>query len=74
MAQEQDLRQEIEALKRGQEQIRKQLDQILEQLKPRPSAARPGVKVENVAFNLGANPANGVDTAKLTLVEFSDYQ
>ena len=74
-AQDQDLRHEIAALKKGQEEIQKQLAELIKLVKPQPAAAaRKGVQVENEVFNLGANPTNGVDTAKLTLVEFSDYQ
>ena len=32
------------------------------------------IKVEDVVFALGANPVKGASSAKLTLVEFSDYQ
>ena len=78
-AQDQDLRDEIEALKKGQEDIQKQLAEVMELLKERPAAAaappaRRGPKVEGEVFRLGANPVQGESTAKLTLIEFSDYQ
>ncbi len=75
LGQDEDLRAEIEALKKGQEEIRKQLAEVLEQLKSRPAPARrAGADVEGKVFDVGGNPAKGADTAKLTLVEFTDYQ
>jgi len=74
-AQDQDLRAEIEALKKGQEEIQKQLAEVIKLVKARPAAGgRPAIQVENVVFALGGNPVKGESTAKLTLVEFSDYQ
>lgn len=69
--QEQSLREEIEALKAGQQAIQKELADIKTLLQPRrPQAAN----VRDVVFDLGDNPTRGASTAKLTLVEFSDYQ
>lgn len=75
-AQDQDLRDEIEALKKGQEQIQKQLDEIkkLVQARPAAAAAPNGTDVAGKIFDLGDNPTKGPDTAKVTLVEFTDYQ
>ena len=72
---EPELRDEIEALKQGQEQIRKELAEIkrLLQAQRRP-AAPAGPNVKDKVFELGANPVKGAQTAKLTLVEFTDYQ
>jgi protein-disulfide isomerase len=75
---DQELREEIEALKKGQEQIRKDLQQIkqLLQAQRRPSApaAPAGPDVKGKVFDIGDNPVRGADSAKLTLVEFTDYQ
>ena len=75
------LMREIEALKKGQEEIRKELDEIKKlvqagQAAPAPAAARApsGPQVRNVIFTVGDNPSRGENTAKLTLVEFTDYQ
>ncbi|HEX9726773.1 MAG TPA: hypothetical protein VGC53_21025 [Vicinamibacteria bacterium] len=39
------------------------------------TAAGPaGPNVQNVVFDLGENLTKGEDTAKLTMVEFTDYQ
>ncbi len=72
---EQDLRDEIESLKQGQEQIRKDLQEIkgLLQAQRRPSTPT-GPNVKDKVFDLGANPNLGERTAKITLVEFTDYQ
>ncbi len=78
LAQDTELRDEIEALKKGQEEIQKQLAEVMKLLKERPAApaqpARRGPNVEGEVFTLGANPVQGESTAKLTLIEFSDYQ
>lgn len=76
-AQEKDLAAEIEALKQGQQQIRSELAEIKKLLEARPRAAAPTPQRSPVAgkiFDLGDNPVLGESTAKLTLVEFSDYQ
>ena len=74
-ASSQELEKEIEALKQGQQQIRKDLQEIkrLLQQKQRP-AAPSGPNVTGKIFDIGNNPVKGVPTAKLTLIEFLDYQ
>lgn len=69
-----DVRQEIETLKQGQEDIRKQLQEIKGLLQRRRPARRQAPNVRGMVFNLGDNPAKGAQTAKLTLIEFTDYQ
>jgi protein-disulfide isomerase len=75
-ARAQDTAAQIEELKKGQEQIRKELAEIKKLIQARPAApARPaGPDVAGKVFDLGANPIKGPATAKLTLVEFTDYQ
>lgn len=70
-----EIKRQIEALKAGQQEILKQLDEIkkLVQAQARP-AAPMGPNVKDQVFNLGVNPTRGSDKAKLTLVEFTDYQ
>lgn len=70
---EAELRQEIESLKKGQQQIQQQLQEITKLLQSRPSAPS-GPQVSGVLFNLGENEIQGKKTAQLTLVEFTDYQ
>ena len=68
-----ELKQEIEALKQGQQQIRKELSEIKTLLQRRP-AAPSGPNVSGKIFDLGNKPIKGEPTAKLTLIEFLDYQ
>ena len=65
-----DLKKEIEALKEGIKSIQKDLQEIKTLLRQRQAAA----PAQNVELDLGDNPSKGERTAKLTLVEFSDYQ
>ena len=74
-ATETELKDEIDALKQGQEQIRKDLEEIKKLLTARAQPQRPaGPDVNGKVFDLGDNPIVGEDTAKITLVEFTDYQ
>ena len=75
-----NFRYDIEELKRGQQEIKRQLQEIKRQqqeikslLQARP-AAPSGPSVKDKVFDLGDNPVKGASTAKLTLVEFTDYQ
>ncbi len=76
LAQESDqkLKQEIEALKQGQQQIRKDLQDIKKLLQAKPAAAPSGSNVRDKIFDIGTSPVKGLPTAKLTLIEFLDYQ
>ncbi len=71
-----DIKKEIEELKQGQRSIQKQLVELkrLVQAQAKPAAKRQGPKVEGVVFNLGDAVVKGEDSAKLTLIEFTDYQ
>jgi protein-disulfide isomerase len=69
-----DVKKEIEALKQGQQEILKQLEEIKKLVQARPAAAPAGPNVKDVVFALGNNPIRGAATAKLTMVEFTDYQ
>ena len=71
---DQELRKEIEVLQEGQKQIRKELAEIKQLLRTQRKAAPPGPNVKDKVFDLGDNPVKGEQTAKLTLVEFTDYQ
>ncbi len=74
----QDLKKEIEALKRGQMEIQKDLEEIKQLLRTSNAAARrvPPAQpnVRNKVFELGLNPVKGRPDAKLTLIEFTDYE
>ncbi len=72
LAQEQDLKAEIEALKKGQQEILQQIQELKKLIQGQARPAGPNVK--DVVFDLGDNPVRGSSTAKLTLIEFTDYQ
>jgi hypothetical protein len=65
-----DLRKQIEALGESVKAMQKDLQEIKTLLQSRMPVPPP----QNVLLDLGGHPARGEDTAKLILVEFSDYQ
>jgi len=65
-----ELKKEIEALKESLKAIQKDLQDIKALLQSR----QPAAPLQNVALDLADNPFKGKRTAKLTLIEFSDYQ
>jgi protein-disulfide isomerase len=65
-----DLKKDIEALKEGQKAIQKDIQEIKALLQK----GQPAQPPQNVVLELGKSPFKGERTAKLTLVEFSDYQ
>ena len=71
---DQKLWDEIQALKKGQEEILRQLLEVKQLLQSRPATAPAAPEVRNVAVDLGNRPAKGSTAARLTLIEFSDYQ
>ena len=73
---DQELRDDIAALRTGQEKMRADLTEIMQILKQgqRPAAAPSGPNVAGKIFDLGDNPVKGDDGAKIALLEFTDYQ
>ena len=69
-----DLRRDIEQLKNGQQQIQQQLQELKRLIQAQPAARPAGPNVAGKVFDLGDNPIKGASSAKLTLVEFTDYQ
>jgi protein-disulfide isomerase len=71
-----DLKKDVEELKKGQQQILEQIQEMKKLLQAQAQAqARPAApNVKDVVFSLGSNPTRGSAQAKLTLVEFTDYQ
>jgi len=65
-----DIRKQIEALSQSVKAMQKDLQEIKALLQSRVPAAPP----QNVVLDLGGHPSRGQSTARLTLVEFSDYQ
>ncbi len=64
------LREEIKALREGQSAIQKELQEIKGLLAPKP--APPQFK--ETVFNIEGKPFKGSKEARLTLIEFSDFQ
>ena len=66
------LRKDLEEIKRGQSNIQKELQEIKTLLRGRVPAPPP--EPQNVVLEIKGDPFKGQPDAKLTLVEFSDYQ
>jgi protein-disulfide isomerase len=65
-----ELRKQIEALSQMVKAMQKDLQEIKALLQSRVPAPPP----QNVVLDLDDNPSQGENTAKLILIEFSDYQ
>ena len=69
------IKKDIEALKEGQQAIQKDLQEIKKLLAARPAAGAPGIdQAMNAIINVDGEPTKGDKNARLTLVEFSEYQ
>lgn len=66
-----ELKKEVEALKQGQLQLQRELKEINAQLRRRQS---PVTDVQNVVLSIDGYPSRGKPSAKLILIEFTDYQ
>jgi len=66
------LRQEIEALRNGQAAMQKDLQEIKTLLRARPSPAP--AEPRDVVLRVDDSPVKGERQAKVTLIDFSDYQ
>ncbi len=70
----QELRRELDALKQGQKQMQQEMAEIKKLLQQQQRPAAGGPSVAGKVFNLAANPVKGESSARLTLIEFLDYQ
>jgi protein-disulfide isomerase len=68
------LRKDIEALKQGQAALLRELQQIKTLLSAGPPAQRAAGPPSEVSLTVGDGPSKGKKDAKITLVEFTDYQ
>jgi protein-disulfide isomerase len=68
----QRLADELEALKRGQQELLQEVRELKGMIRSR--TAPSGPPIEGRIFDLGENPIKGDPAARLTLIEFSDYQ
>jgi protein-disulfide isomerase len=69
-----DLKKDIQTLKDGQQAIQKDLQEIKKLLAARPSAQAPPEQALNAVISVDGEPFKGNKNAKLTLVEFSEFQ
>lgn len=69
----QQLKKEIESLKAGQQAIRAEINSLKKQLTTQRQRRSP-VRDVNVSLNVADDPYKGMTDAKVTMVEFSDYQ
>ena len=70
------LKKDFETLKEGQAAIQKDLQEIRGLLRARPTAAAPAPAPvpQEVVLSLDGAPVKGDKNAKVTLVDFTDYQ
>ena len=68
------LRKDIEALKQGQAALLRELQQIKNLLSASPPSPRAAGPAPEVVLTVGDGPSKGSKDARLTLVEFTDYQ
>lgn len=66
------LKKEVEALKKGQETTEKELREIKAVLQR--VGAIPPPEPENVVVSVDDDPFRGEKSAKVTVIDFSDYQ
>jgi peptidoglycan hydrolase CwlO-like protein len=64
------VKEDIKALKEGQQAIQKDIQDIKNQIKAKPAPA----EFKETVVNVEADPFKGSKDAKLALIEFSDYQ
>src|SRR5205814_5684859 len=69
------LERDIDALQDGQRALQKDVQDIKTLLQARPAAGdAPSGEPQNVVLKVDGAPFKGEKTAKLTLIEFSDFQ
>jgi protein-disulfide isomerase len=66
------LQKELEEIKKGQSAIQKELEAIKSLLQPRQPP--PPVQPVNLVFGIDSDPFKGSKSARLALIEFTDYQ
>lgn len=68
------LKQEIESLKKGQDSIRSDLQEIKKLLQSQRRGRPATIRDVNLVLDVSEDPSIGDDNAMLTIVEFSDFQ
>jgi protein-disulfide isomerase len=65
---------EIKSIKKGQQSIQKELQEIKKALQARPARAKKQEQFKEAVIDLTGDPFIGKKTAKVAILEFSDYQ
>lgn len=65
---------EINNLKKGQQSIQKDLQEIKKLMKAQPARAKRQEQFKDAVIDITGDPFKGEKTAKVTILEFSDYQ
>jgi len=68
-----DQKKETDELSTEQKALRKDMETIKRLMLKSQKSARPKINVRDVEFELGNNPVKGSNSARLVIVEFSDY-
>jgi len=71
-----EIKKDLDALKEGQARLQKDLQEIKTLLQARPAAAPagPAAQPQTAVFTVENAPFKGQKNAKVTLVDFTDYQ
>jgi protein-disulfide isomerase len=69
-----NLQKEVDVLKEGQKAIQKDLQEIKTLLRARPTAAAPAAPPKEATVSIQGALFRGEKNAKVTLVDFTDYQ
>jgi hypothetical protein len=67
------LRSDVESLREGQQKLQKELQEIKDLLRTRGAVAAPELP-KDLTFALAGRIVKGAPTAKVVLVDFTDYQ
>lgn len=65
---------EINNLKKGQQSIQKELQNIKKLMQAQPARAKKQEQFKEAVIDITGDPFKGEKTAKVTILEFSDYQ
>lgn len=68
------LSEKMDELKQGQESLKKELQDVKKSLRTRPSPTPRRAEFEEALIDIEADPFKGDKLAKVTLMDFSDYE
>jgi protein-disulfide isomerase len=73
-AEMEQLQKDVASIKQGQDALRKDVEEIKKLLQARPAPAAPAAQTIDAVLEIGGQPMMGSPDAKVTLIEFTDYQ